>query len=174
MSHSVASAPARRSLLVTLLGWMVILGSAALSVISFFSLLMILAGSYGTQNTELSGFLLIMVAPPASLVAGIGLLRRWRWAWVYLVAGLLLAIGWQVVEGMRPAKPAVTTTVLSSGVKSTVYHSGSSFSLSLTAVLGGLLVFALTPGVLREFGISRKSLPPPMPTPSPTPTDARD
>jgi hypothetical protein len=167
MTSSAASAQVRRSLLVTLLGWLVILGSAALSVISFFSFLMILAGSYGTQNIELSGFLLVVVAPPASLVAGIGLLRRWRWAWLYLVLGLLLAIGWQVVERMRPPQPAVTTTTLPSGVKSTVYHSGPQFSAPLTAVFGGLLVFVLTPGVRREFGIWRKSLPPPVPTSSP-------
>jgi hypothetical protein len=164
MNTSAASAPARRSLLVTVLGWLVILGSAALSIISFFSLLMILAGSHGTQNTELSGFLLIVVAPPASVVAGIGLVRRWRWAWLYLVASLLLAIGWQVFEMTRPPRPAVTTTTLPSGVRQTVYHSGPQYSVPLTAVLGCLLAFALTPGVRREFGISRKSLPPLVPS----------
>ena len=154
---------ARRSWLVTLLGWLIILASAGLSVISFISFLMILAGSYGTQNTELSGFLLIVVAPPASFVAGIGLLRRWRWAWLYLVAGLLLGLGWQVFELTRPPRPAVTTTTLPNGFRETVYLSGPQFSMPLTAVLAGLLAFALTPGVRREFGISRKSLPPPVP-----------
>lgn len=165
------AASARRSRAVTVLGWLILLASAGLSIISFISFLMILAGSHGTQNTELSGFLLIVVAPPLSFVAGIGLLRRWRWAWLYLVVGLLLGLGWQLAEMARPQPPAVTTTTLPSGVTQTVHHAGSRFSVPLAAVLAGVLVFVLTPGVRREFGIPRKRLPPSLPAAPPTPRD---
>jgi hypothetical protein len=84
------SAPPR-SIFVTTLGWVVIVASALGSVISFFTCLMLVAGSYGTSGGMTLEGLCIIAGPPVTLVAGTGLLRRWPWARIYLVV-LLFAV----------------------------------------------------------------------------------
>lgn len=149
MDASVASAPPR-SLAITVVGWLLVVASALLSIVSFMSLLMFLAGSHGTQSADVAGFLLIVVAPPATCLAGIGLVMRWRWAFVYCVLGLLFVLGWQAYESTRPP-PAVTTTLSPGGVRTTLYYGGPRTSLPLVVLCVGLIGLALTPRVRREF-----------------------
>jgi hypothetical protein len=153
MDSSVGAAPARKSLAITAFGWLIMAAAAILSVVSVVSLLMILARSHGTQSTDIGGFLLIVVAPPMTFLAGIGVVVRWRWAWVYCVVGLSLVLGWQALELTRPPKPAVTTTVSPSGVRTTTYHEAPRSNLPLIALCLGLLLVALTPRVRREFAL---------------------
>lgn len=155
MSPAPASASPRRSVLVTILGWLIVVASAILSIISFFSLLMILTGSYGTDTSDVKGFLQVVVAPPLTVLAGIGILRRWRWAWLYVVALLLCFLLVNVFDMAKPPRPAVRTYVSESGVKTTEYNSGPRFSLPAIVLCTGLLIFVWTPGVRREFGWGR-------------------
>jgi hypothetical protein len=80
----------------------VILGSAALTPISVVSFLMIVAGSHGTASATLLGFLNVVVVPPVTLIAGIGLLRRKAWARYYLSALCAVGlVGWGVTQTRR-------------------------------------------------------------------------
>jgi hypothetical protein len=83
--ESAGATPAERPATLTLVAWATIVVSAVLTPISLISLLMILAGGHGTSSTTLFGFLSVVVAPPASFFAGIGLLRRQRWAYIYML-----------------------------------------------------------------------------------------
>lgn len=163
MPSYAAPAPARRLIVVTVLGLLIAAGSAALSIISFISLLMLLTKSHGTQSADLLGFLLVVVAPPLTFVAGIGLALRWRWAWIYCIAALVVVLGWQAREWTRPPQPPVTTYTSPAGVKHTVYNQGPQTSAPLVALCVGLLALLLAPGIRREFGFnsSNTSSPPP-------------
>lgn len=157
----------KRFLPVTLLGWAVALVGLALTPVSFISLLMILAGSYGTKTSDPLGFFLVIVAPPLAVLVGIGLVFRWRWAWLCLVAALVAVLSWQAVEWRRPPAGPPVTTVSPSGVRITTYRSGPQVSLPLVVVCLVLLVLSLTKRVRRDFGWSRlpgsSAAPPPLP-----------
>lgn len=94
-----------RSRLVLALGAVIVVGAGLLSIISFMALLMIIAGSYGTQSTTLAGFVQVVVAPPAALITGVGFMLHRRWAWWVLVAGLAAALVWSLAEAVRGAPP---------------------------------------------------------------------
>ena len=129
----------RRSWAITMAGILMMIGGGLLSIISFFSLLMILAGSYGTQSTTLGGFLLIVVAPPTTALAGLGVVLRWRWAWFYLVAGLLVAIGWAAADMLYPSTSPYITP-------------GPVPPIAVVAAAALLLVWSVLPRIRREFG----------------------
>lgn len=140
---------------MTILAWAIIVISALITPISAISLLMILAKSHGTASTTLSGFLGIVVLPPASLVGGIGLLYRRVWA-LYFVMGLMaLLIGLNVWELLTP-RTNTTTHTSPSGVKTTVLASGPNYhSLPIILICGAALVRLLLPVVRAEFHVSR-------------------
>lgn len=151
------------SRVVTVLAWLLMLGSTLLLPISFFSALMLLVGSHGTENATLGGILLIVFGPAAMLLAGFGLWRRWRWAWaatLLLLAALLLqqVAGWW--RGPTPERIYVSP----SGTTTTVSASPAQYSLPLALVCALLLVFLLQPRVRAEFAARR-----PRPGPSPAP-----
>ncbi len=150
--------PPPRSLLVTILGWLVIVGSALLSTISFISLLMIFVGSYGTSTSDPLGFLTVIVAPPVTFVAGIGLLRRWWWARIYMLALLLVVLGYNGYQFIRGPIPQ-HSYVSPGGVPTTVLASEAFYSIPVIVVCVGLLVILLTRGVRAEFAASRPSFP---------------
>lgn len=130
----------RRSLLVLALGAVLVVGGGLLSIISFLSLLMIIAGSYGTQSTTIAGFVQVVLAPPVALITGIGVMLHRRWAWRALVAGLTVALGWSVAEAIG-------------GLPSTAESGGSTFSLPslVAAVSVAMLGLALLPSVRAAF-----------------------
>lgn len=146
----VSAAP--RSLFVTVLAWCLISFGAILSVVSVMSLLMVIAGSYGTSHSSLfEGFLVIGV-PPLSVVAGIGLLRRQRWAFAYV---LILCSGiavWNVTLMLRGPTPQRTYTS-PSGVRTTVLATSVNYPGLLlgTAIALGIVAKLLTRAVRSEF-----------------------
>src|SRR5262245_35310693 len=83
-----------RSPLVTALAWCMIVLSALGCIVSMASLLMVLAGSHGSASATLTGGLVVMGIPPATLIASIGLLRRWRWAYGYVLLLLGSVAAW--------------------------------------------------------------------------------
>lgn len=139
-----AGEAADRSAFVTILGWLLATAGLLLTPISFISLMMILVGGHGTNTVEPLGFLTVVVLPPASVLAGIGLVRRWRWSWLFAVAGLLSALVWNAAAMLIPTQPPASEFAAPPGV-----------SFALTALAAALLSFFLTPAVRREFRISR-------------------
>lgn len=121
--------------------------------ISVISLLMILAGSYGSSTADPVGFLIVVVAPAASVVGGIGLLRRRPWARYYVIGLLILLIAtnaWQLVAG----RPETTTYTSSDGVKTTVetsYGSGGCYQIPMIGLCALLLAGLCWPSVRDEF-----------------------
>jgi hypothetical protein len=157
--------PQPRSVFVTVLGWAVIVASGFASAISAITALMLLAGSYGTSSGLTLEGLIIIVAPPVTLVAGISLLRRQRWAHGYLVAVLCVVLaynGFAIIKGPTPQSSYTSAA----GVRTTVLASEANYSPSVIALSIGLLVMLLSPKIRAEFRVSRKMGA--QPTPPPT------
>jgi hypothetical protein len=131
-----------RFTLVTALGWLAVVGSALIVPISTISFLMILARSYGTSTFDPLGFLTVVVAPPVTLVAGIGLLRRKAWARLYIMALLVTIIAVNVYAMVRPPRPE-RRYVSPSGVPTTVSASPRMVSVFSVAVVGASVVALL-------------------------------
>jgi hypothetical protein len=142
-----------RSSLVTALAWLIIVASAVLIPVSTISFLMILVRSYGTATWDPLGFLQVVVAPPLTLAAGIGLLRRKAWARVYVVALLMVAIATTVFGMARPPRPR-RTYVSPTGVPTTVLESepkNLAFSVVVLVASGALLLALTSKTVRSEF-----------------------
>jgi uncharacterized membrane protein len=103
---------------------------------------MILARSYGTSTFDPLGFLTVVVAPPVTLVAGIGLLRRKAWARLYIMALLVTIIAVNVYAMVRPPRPE-RRYVSPSGVPTTVSASPRMVSVFSVAVVGASVVALL-------------------------------
>lgn len=147
----------RRSLAITVLGWLIFAGGLALTPISFISLLMIVAGSPGTQTFDPVGFFLVVIAPPLAIVAGFGVVRRWTWGWPAVVASLLVALAWNLYQAFKPLPESPTVTISSGGTKMTTYHSRSATALPTAAVATALLLVFSRGTVRREFLAKRRS-----------------
>ena len=151
---STTAARSPRSTFVTVLGWIVIVLSALLLPISFLSLLMVATGGYGSSSADPIGFFVVVLGPLTTLVAGAGLLRRRRWALVYLamvLCGVVVANGYDLAR--NPTAPR--TYVSPGGVPTTVIPAGRDYVVQTSALIAigaGLLVTLLSRKVRREFG----------------------
>lgn len=154
--------PRRRSVIVTLLAWVVIVLSGLFIPISFISLLMIFVAKDGTSTFDPVGFFIVVLAPPLALIAGIGLLLRRAWG-LYCVIALLGFI--IVVQGwtMMTLQIGTKTYTSPSGVETTVTTSGPNLSLPIMALSGLVIIWLLRPSVRAEFASSRKVNVPPIP-----------
>lgn len=151
---SITTARTPRSTFVTVLAWIVIVLSSLLLPISFFSFLMVAAGSHGSSSADPIGFFIVVLGPLTTLVAGIGLLRRRRWALVYL-ATVLCAIVVANGFGLARNPSAPRTYVSPGGVPTTVIPAGRAYVVQtsvLIAISAGLLVALLSRKVRAEFG----------------------
>ena len=100
-----------RSVFVTVLAWCTVVLSAAACLVSLAALLMLLAGSHGTGHATLLGGFVVIGVPPITLVAGVGLLRRWRWAYGYVLVLLASVAIWNLVQMLRgPTELSANTT----------------------------------------------------------------
>lgn len=165
-----AAAPsAPRSLFVTVLAWIVLVVGGLLTPISGISLLMLVAGSHGTASADAWGILSVVVAPPLAVVAGIGLLRRQRWAWLAVLALLGGVVAFNVRE-LATARPTTTTHTSPSGVRTTVMASGPNYhSLPLIALALAAMAKLLTRAVRAEVGGRTPGRVPPGPVSSAPP-----
>jgi hypothetical protein len=151
---SVTAARAPRSTFVTVLAWIVIALSTLLLPISFLSLLMVATGSHGSSSADPIGFFIVVLGPLTTLVAGVGLLRRRRWALVYLAMALCSIV---VANGFDLARnPSAPRTYVSpGGVPTTVIPAGRDYVVQtsvLIAISAGLLIALLSRKVRGEFG----------------------
>ncbi|MEZ5446197.1 MAG: hypothetical protein R3F45_10520 [Gammaproteobacteria bacterium] len=164
MNHaapSVTAARTPRSTFVTVLAWTVIALSTLLLPISFLSLLMVATGSHGSSSADPIGFFIVVLGPLTTLVAGVGLLRRRRWALVYLamaLCGIVVANGFDLAR--NPSAPR--TYVSPGGVPTTVIPAGRDYVVQtsvLIAISAGLLVALLSRKVRGEFGFGTDDRP---------------
>lgn len=127
---------------------MIVLGGL-LTPISAISLLMILAGGYGTSTFDPIGFFIIVILPTASVVAGIVLLRRRPWGWygaVGIMGFLLTVSGWELLT----AREGIDTYTSPSGLKTTVMSSGPGIGTFLMVLITGSLLAGLLRRSIRE------------------------
>lgn len=154
------SASPSRSVLVTALAWVAMVIGALLVPVSFISLLMILAGSHGTQEATWSGGLLVIGGPPALAAVGFGLWRRWRWAHIGAIALLVALIIGSIVTLARGSRPE-QTYISPTGVRTTV--SGSevdvTYHVTVMVVAGGLIALLLSRRIRSEFWIAARVVP---------------
>lgn len=153
---------------VKILAWAAIVLSTLLLPVSLITLLMIIAGSEGTKHASLSGFLFVVARPPATLIAGIGLLRHWRWSYRYTLA-LLAAFALGHAALMIRGPVAEHTYVSPGGVPTTVLASGVDYPLHLAVLaltIGAFLKLTTRP-VRAEFGYGLRAAEKPRTTHSP-------
>ena len=166
-NESPHTAAPRRTLFTHLIGIAAILLGGLGSVFSAFALFMAIGKPYANSSPDVAGIFLIFILPPGTLLAGIGLLFRFRWArwWIILLMSGLVALG---VKGFFP-KTAYTytrTTPEGSSVHTTriEHYPDHAFSVGCIAV-GGLVLLGMFSGpVRREFRGKGESLPPAPPT----------
>jgi hypothetical protein len=143
---------ARRHGFLTALGWVFIIAGAVLTPISIISALMILTGGHGSSGGSLIGGLVVIGGPPATLICGIGLLRRRPWAYAYALAVLGVFITNSLVEIVRGSRPE-QTTVSPTGLTTTVLAHTPNYPLHglIIAICIGLLVMLRARAVRAEF-----------------------
>lgn len=147
-----------RTLFTTILGVLAILVAAPASLFSAFALLMAVGKPYANASANLADILLLFVLPPVTLLAGVCLLLRQRWArwWMILLMAGLLAAG--LKEILAPAPVGEFSTPIA-----------PVFPV-LCAVAGVLLLCGLfAPRVRREFQPRTRAAHAPAPSPPPMP-----
>ena len=151
-------ATSSRSRFITLLGWFVLIGSAIITPISLITLLMIVAGSHGTANANMLDAFFMVCLPPATLIAGLGLLRRWRWSRLYIQVLALTFALWNAGILWRGPTPERTYTS-ASGVPTTVLASQVDYPQRLAsfAISLGIFFALMAKSVRQEFVASIRS-----------------
>jgi hypothetical protein len=120
------------------------------------SLLMLLGGRHGAANGSLLEGMLVIGLPPITLIAGIGLLRRWRWAYGYALVLVASVALWNVATMVRGPTPQ-HTYVSPGGVPTTVLATDVDYPahIVIVACALGLLARLLTRAVRAEFRWTR-------------------
>ena len=155
-----------RSRFVTVFAWCLMALSALGCVVSAAALLMVLAGSHGSPHSSLVEGFVVLGVPPLTLIASVGLLRRWRWAYGYMLVLLACIGGWNIAIMLRGPTPQ-RTYLSPTGVPTTVLASEVDYPkhLAAAAVSLGLLATLLTRRVRDDFKSKR---------PASAPSAARD
>ena len=144
--------PARRSGFLQAIGWLFIVGGGLATPVSFISSLMILSGGDGSSGGTLLGGLIVIGGPPATLIAGIGLLRRRPWAYGYALALLAVFAGHSVVQICRGGTPERSTVSPSGLITTTLAHSPNyTAHFLIIAIAVGLLVKLRSRAIRAEF-----------------------
>ncbi len=136
--------------LVTLLGWLLVVAGGLLLPVAGITLLMLVARSYGTAGANLGGVLLIVGGPPGAVVAGIGLIRRWRWAHptVTLAAAVVAVVHF---IGVLRGPVDGSSRVLPSGTRVTHSPTGPRGSGAVAMTASAVFFWFLSPAVRRRF-----------------------
>jgi hypothetical protein len=143
---------AQRHGFLTAIGWVFIIAGGLTTPISLISALFIHAGGDSTASGTFFGGLIVIGGPPATLIAGVGLLRRWRLAYGYALAVLGVFAAHSLVQIFRGSTPE-RSTVSPNGVITTVLASSPWYPLHflIIAISVGLLVKLLSPAIRAEF-----------------------
>lgn len=133
-------------------GLVFIIMGALGSPISLISALMILAGGDGSSGGTFFGGLIVIGGPPATLISGIGLLRRRQWAYRCTLAVLGVLATYNLVLIILGPTPE-RSTVSPNGVVTTVMASTMIYPLYLLifAISAFLLVKLRSPAIRAQF-----------------------
>ena len=159
MNPKTSPNPPRRSVLVTVLGWLVAISSAAASMLSVLAGMMYLVGSDGTRSGMTLENILFLAGPPVTLVAGICLIRRRRWAWLYMIL-LLAAFSIHSLDQLARSPIPQSTRISADGVPTTTLASDGNGSVPMTMLSLGLLALLLSRKVRSEFWMPNTHLDP--------------
>jgi hypothetical protein len=167
----VSYTPPRRTIFTTLVGVAAILLGGAASVFSLFALLLAIGKPYASSSDPL-GIFLIFILPPGTLLAGIGLLLRQRWArwWMILLMVGLVALG---AKGWLSPDPAYAPIP---GPAAEAMNRVTLVGAALCVGMGVLVLSGLfSARVRREFGVIGEAAPSVLPEqPKRPPTQAGD
>jgi hypothetical protein len=156
---SMNSPAPRRTLFTTLIGVAAILLGGLGSVFSLFALLLAIGKPYANSASDPLGIFLIFILPPGTLLAGIGLLLRHRWArwWMILLMAGLVALGGNGLLAPDHANPAYAPMPgpAADAAKRFVFIQ----SVSCIAVGSLVLLGSFSRPVRREFQAPEKSAP---------------
>ncbi|TAG08484.1 MAG: hypothetical protein EAZ42_10525 [Verrucomicrobia bacterium] len=133
------------------IAWLIMSSSALGSCISLFAFANWLVGGYGSQSGSWFEWVSIVLGPPVTFLAGLGLLRHWRPAWLYLIVLLFIAVAVQGWNVLLPPPGGPITTVGPDGVPTTTFHSGSSEALPILVVSIALLAVLFSAKVRATF-----------------------
>ena len=148
-----------RTWFTTLIGAAAILLGGLGSLFSLFALLLAIGKPYANSATDPLGIFLIFILPPGTLLAGIGLLLRHRWArwWMILLMAGLVALGVNGLFAPDHANPAYAPMPgpAAAAARRAV------FLQSVTCIAVGSLVMLglFSRPVRREFQAPEKSAP---------------
>lgn len=141
----------RRTWFTNLAGVAALVGGGIGSVFSAFALLMAIGKPYANSAADPLGIFLIFILPPVTLLAGIGLLRRRRWArgWMILLMVGLVGLGVKGLLAPDHAKPAYAP--LPGPAADAAARSLRVLSIASIATGGLALIGLFSPPVRREF-----------------------
>lgn len=134
------------------LGWVFIVVGAIGLPMSGIALLMMLGGSPGSSGGSFIEGTLVMLGPLATLVAGVGLIRRRRWSHAYAVGVLALFAANSVFLMVRGPIPE-STTVTPSGTVTTRLATSVDYPVEIliVAICAGLILKLMSPAVRADF-----------------------
>ena len=141
----------RRTIFTLLLGVVVIVAGGIGSLFSLFALLMALKSPYGNTSTTALDIFLLFLLPSSVLLAGIGLLVRWRWArwWMILLMIGLIGLGIKGLVAPDHANPAYAPRP---GPAADAAKLQTRIVSTASVALGGLgLIGLFSAAVRREF-----------------------
>ena len=159
MDKATHPAAPRRTLFTTLIGTAAILLGGLVSLFSLFALLLAIGKDYVTTPPEPLGIFLIFILPPGTLLAGIGLLLRHRWArwWMILLMVGLVALSAKHLLAPDHADPAFAP--IPGPAADAAQRVLSIGSVSCIAVGSLVLLGLFARPVRREFQTPGKSAP---------------
>ena len=144
----------RRTILTTVVGVAAILAGGLGSLFSLFALLLAMGKSYANAAADPLGIFLIFILPPGTLLAGIGLLFRHRWArwWLVLLMAGLVALG---AKGLLAPGSAAFT--FEPGPAADAARRAMLISSASCVVVGSLVLLGMfSRSVRREFQSPQK------------------
>lgn len=153
----------RRTIPVTLLGVAAILAGGLGSLFSAFALLMAIGKPYANSASDPPGIFLIFILPPVTLLAGICLLLRHRWArwWMILLAIGLVGLG---AKGLiTPTHENPAHAPIPGPAADALRHTAFTQSAAGIALGSLVLLILLSPRARHEFSRPAKGLPPALP-----------
>lgn len=150
-ARSAQPSPQRPGFL-TVVGWVFVIAGGLATPISLISMLMILGGSAGTASGSFLGGMIAIGGAPATLISGIGLLRRRYWAYGYALAVLgvfATSSGVRVLQGSTPER----STQSLNGVITTTLASSPNYPLHLLIIAIAVTLFKKlrSPAIRAEF-----------------------
>lgn len=164
LAHTVTPSTPTRTLFTTLLGMATILIGGLGSVFSAFALLLAIGKPYANASSDPSGIFLIFILPPVTLLAGICLLLRHRWArwWMALLSAAIIVFG---IKGLGAPDPAYAP--MPGSAADAARRIGMIQAVACTSVGSLALLGLFSRKVRREFQIPTNSAPPAIPISSP-------